>query len=577
MAEENTNTETIGSQVIRRQGELETIRDPFIDLYKECTALGYPARNDWEDTAQTGRNKEFEIYDDTCMKALNIREDGLYGYHVSPAIKWFRSRMADREMDEVDEVRQWLQEADEGMYYAYSRSNFYDASCIGSFLRDGDGIGTATIFPEEIIGKGEIGFMIPHPREIYLADDKYGKACLMHRKYKWTTLQIKGALDSKEIAKLSIGLQEEIRQNKQITTKWEFIWTIWPNPDYITGSMVQGKRKYNTYLVQVDGQHLIRESSLDRFPPVYRVKKSPNLPYGRGLIGEALISTYRANQMTSTMLSAAQLGAEGIWMIPESKRMDADLAPGGRNYYRNESDEVRQVRTYINYPFGAEERREFRQAVMDNFQIDYFLALSQAAQENSNLRELHVVEIKGEKAALMGAGLGTLNTVLDEINDFVFDIELSAGRIPPPPQILLDRIMEDQQAGGGGKAGGIDIDYIGPLAQAQKRLFKTEGINHSIEAVRPLVELQVAANQPVTALDRLNVNETVEEIFDANGMPQKLMHSDTEVEAIQQGRLEAQQAEREAQMALEAAKAAPGLGKKTEEGSPLEAIAGAVG
>ena len=578
MAEEATDTkETIGSQVIRRQGELDTVRKPFMDLYKECTALGYPARNDWEDTAQTGRDKEFEIYDDTCTKALNIRSDGLYGYHVSPAIKWFRSRMADTMMDEVDEVREWLQECDEGMYYAYSRSNFYDASCIGSFLRDGDGIGTAVMFPEEIMGENKIGFMVPHPREIWLADDKYGNSCLMHRKFKWTILEIKDALEPNEIKKLSIALQQAITQNKQVTTKFEFIWAVWPNPDYIRGSLVQGQRRYNTYLVQVDGQHLIRESSLDRFPPVYRVKKPSNLPYGRGLIGESLISIYTANQMTSTMLGAAQLGAEGVWMIPEGKRREADIAPSGRNYYRNDSDEVRQVRTYINYPFGAEERREFRQAIMDNFQVDYFIALSRAAQENSNLRELHVVEIKGEKSALMGAGLGTLNTVLDKINDAVFDIEMKAGRLPPPPQILLDRMMEEQQEGVSGKVGVIDIDYIGPLAQAQKRMFKTEGINHSIEAVRPLVELQVAAQQPVTALDRLNVNETVEEIFDANGMPQKLMHSDDEVKTIQQDRLEQQQAERAAQMALEAAKVAPGLGKKVEEGSSLEAIAEAVG
>lgn len=566
--------EPIEKQVIKRHGELKAIRDPFVDLWKECTALGYPARNDWEDTAQTGRDKEYDVYDDTCVKALNIRADGLYGYHVSPAIKWFISRMADKELDEEDEVRQWLQESDEGMYYAYSRSNFYDASCIGSFLRDGDGIGLAVMFPEEIIGESKIGFMVPHPREVWVADDKYGEANLMHRKFKWTMLQIKDALSDAEIKKLSAAVQINIREHKQITAKAEFIWAVWPNPDYIKGSLVQGRRRFNTYLVQVDGTHLIRTGSLDMFPPTYRVKKPPNLPYGRGLIGEALISVYTANQMGSTMLGAAQLSAAPPWMIPEGKRGQADLAPDGRNYYRSKDDEIRTVETNVKYPFGAEERKEFRQAVMDNFQVDYFIALSRAAQENANLREIHVMEIKGEKVALMGAGLGTLNSVLDKINDRVFDIEMKAGRLPPPPQVLLDKMFEEEQTGQGGKAGVIDIDYIGPLAQSQKRLFKTEGINYAIEGVRPLVDLQVAANQPVTALDRLKVNETVEEIFDANGMPQKLMNSDDEVEEIQKARLQAQQAREAAEMALEAAKVAPGLGKKTEEGSPLEAIAG---
>ena len=567
--------EAIEKQVISRQGELEKVRDPFVDLWKECTALGYPARNDWEGTAQTGRNKEYEVYDDTCIKALNIRADGLYGYHVSPAIKWFAERMSEPELNEVDEVRRWLQQCDEGMYYAYSQSNFYDASCIGSFLRDGDGIGLATMFPQEIIGKGKIGFIVPHPREIWVADDKYGKANLMHRKFKWTTLEVQEALEPSEIAKCSDALQNNVKQNKQITTKYEFIWAVWPNPNYIRGSRAKGRRKYNTYLVQVDGTHLIRQGGLSMFPPVYRVKKPSNLPYGRGLIGETLISVYTANQMTSTMLGAAQLGSEGLWMIPEHKRAEADIAPSGRNYYRDDRDEIRQVKTYIQYPFGAEERREFRQAVMDNFQVDYFIALSRAAQENRNLRELHVIEIKGEKAALMGPGLGTLNTVLDMINDHVFDIEMRAGRLPPPPQIILDKMLQDEMQGRRSKAGKINIEYIGPLAQAQKRLFKTEGITHSLEAVRPIVELQVAAQQPVTALDRLNVDETIEEIFDAHGMPQKLMRSDEEVEEIRKARLEQDQAKEAAMMAIEAAKAAPGVSGKVEEGSVLSEIAGA--
>lgn len=567
--------ETIEKQIIRRQGELKSVRDPFVDLWKECTALGYPARNDWEGTAQTGRDKEYEVYDDTCIKALNIRADGLYGYHVSSAIKWFISRMADKELSEMDEVRKWNQECDEGMYYAYSRSNFYDPSCIGSFLRDGDGIGMATMFIEEIIGENKIGFIVPHPREIWLADNRYGLANLMHRKFKWTALQIKDALEDSEIKKLSIGLQEILKQNEQVTTKWEFIWSVWPNPNYIKGSLVQGRRKYNTYLVQVDGTNLIREGSMDIFPPVYRVKKPSNLPYGRGLIGEALISVYTANQMTNTMLGAAQLGADGVWMVPEGKRADADLAPGGRNYYRDESDEIRQVSMKIQYPFGAEERREFRQAVMDNFQIDYFIALSRAAQQNANLREIHVMEIKGEKVALMAAGLGTLNTVLDQVNDVVFDIEMKAGRLPPIPQVILDKMMTEEQETGVVKANTIEIDYIGPLAQSQKRMFKTEGIRQGLEALVPIVELQQAAQQPITALDRIDVDETVEELMKAHGMPQKLMRSDDEVEELRIARAEAEQEREAAQMAIEAAKAAPGVSGKVEPDSVLAQIAGA--
>ena len=218
--QKDTNDDTKTAQkVINRQTELEKIRDPFVDIWKMSTALGYPARNDWEGTSKTGRDTEVEIYDDTCIKALNIRADGLYGYHVSPAFNWFRGRMADKELQEIDEVRQWRQEADEVMYLAYSRSNFYSEPCIGSFLRDGDGIGLATMFVEEVMGTDKIGFMVPHPREVWLAEDIYGYPNLMHRKFKWTTNQIMRILSDEEIGKLSEAVRINIKADKQIVDK----------------------------------------------------------------------------------------------------------------------------------------------------------------------------------------------------------------------------------------------------------------------------------------------------------------------------------------------------------------------
>ena len=78
-------------------------------------------------------------------------------------------------------------------------------------------------------------------------------------------------------------------------------------------------------------------------------------------------------------------------------------------------------------------------------------------------------------------------------------------------------------------------------------------------------------------MDFTKISETVEEIFDANGMPQSLMNSDQEVEDIQQDRIDAAQAAQAAELAAGAADAVPKLQGKTEEGSPLEVIAEAAG
>jgi len=134
----------------------------------------------------------------------------------------------------------------------------------------------------------------------------------------------------------------------------------------------------------------------------------------------------------------------------------------------------------------------------------------------------------GEKASVLSASIGDLTVVLDKIIDYVFYLETEAGRIPPLPDILM-------QYGGSN----IDIVYMGPLAQAQKRLFETQGIRLGMELAIPLITAF-----PESA-DLINADETLKELLVSNGFPQTAFNSPEAIMAIRQARQQSQIADKQ--------------------------------
>jgi hypothetical protein len=103
---------------------------------------------------------------------------------------------------------------------------------------------------------------------------------------------------------------------------------------------------------------------------------------------------------------------------------------------------------------------------------------------------------------------------------------MQAGRLPPPPDILLEF---------GGTP--INIEYTGPLAQAQKILHKSRGITKSLE-----VTADIMAFKPETA-DNGDWDEIVKELWTTHGMPQKVINTKDKVAAMREARRRIEQEE----------------------------------
>ena len=81
----------------------------------------------------------------------------------------------------------------------------------------------------------------------------------------------------------------------------------------------------------------------------------------------------------------------------------------------------------------------------------------------------------------------------------------------------------------------------------------------------------MAAGQPNTVLDKIDLDEAAEVLMESHGMPEKVMRKDEDVEEIREGRAEQMQAEQMLEQAGKVADAIPKVSKKVEEGSVLDA------
>jgi hypothetical protein len=311
------------------------------------------------------------------------------------------------------------------------------------------------------------------------------------------------------------------------------------------------------YKLDSDDTKLLSESGYSYFPYiVWRYRKNSFETYGRGPAIDAMVEILGLNQISKDLLQAAHNATFGIWSAPEEARGKVRISAKGINYYQDANKQIKQINTDIKFPYGEDREERKIKIVNDYFHVDFFLMLAKIERQ---MTAYEVAERTGEKSILAGPMLGRLyGDVFNPLIDIVDFIETRAGRMPEPPEVLAELA---------GKK--IENDYIGPLAEAQKQLFKSRGVDHFLTRISGIAQYKPEV------MDILDEDELIREAADADNVSPKIIRTKEIVEAIRQQRAEREQAMMAAQMAAEAAKTVPSLNKKVEEGSPLEAMAGA--
>lgn len=568
MAEKQTDEKT-AKDIIRYHEYLKQIRLPFestVDEILEFVRQSKPIKS-----TQKGQKLTGNVYDGTAISALNLWADGMYGYLCSPNLDWFSltipntvnfNRMSamrqfnGKRIDDIPEVSQWLNDCEDVMKSAFLRSNFY--AVMPQFFRDGGSIGTAAMDIEEDIGKGRIFFTPIHFREYCLAEDKNGMVDTMYRRFPVTMRNLVQRFGLEKIKAVDKDFEQKYEKNPY--EEIFLIHAVQPRVDFDPSRIDSKSKPFGSYWVLEDKKDtLLDEGGYSRFPSIgWRYRKETDEVYGRSPAWDAYAEIMLGQQEARTNLIAGQKMAEPPMVGPEDLRGRVNSGPKGWTWVEQMGDAPRPLNDGIKLPFALEMRERTDKAIEKHFNVDFFLMLSQAAYNKVFLTATQVIQMAGEKAAVLATRTDTLNIeAFNPIIDRVWDIELEARRLPPAPDVL-------QEFGGGH----IEIDYLGPLAQAQKVMFETQGIKASLET-----GMQIAQIFP-EALDILDGDEMMREIFKANRAPAKTMRSEEKVAELRQQRQQQQQMQQTIDQMSQAATALPGASKTIESGSAIDVLTG---
>ena len=172
-----------------------------------------------------------------------------------------------------------------------------------------------------------------------------------------------------------------------------------------------------------------------------------------------------------------------------------------------------------------EEQR--RNSIRSAFYVDQ-LQLNQSP----SMTATEVLQRNEEKMRLLGPVMGRLQSeLLQPLIQRSFKLLLRNGELPVPPESLQGQ--------------DIDIEYVSPLAKAQK-MTDLQSMMRGLE-----IMLQLAEVAPV--MDYLDENGLVKYLIDVAGIPARVIRSDDQVAEIREAKAEQQRMMAEQQQEMQAA------------------------
>lgn len=490
--------------------EMKKERQRWEDDWEEIADYIMPYDESAYENDNRGNRIATKIYDGTPTRALRLQADGMQGYTVSQAFPWFKLRTPNDRVNDDYNAKAWLQGIEEHFFTLFqSRSNFYSA--MNAFFYRYGGYGWSNVHIEEDLATGKILFDVRTPWEVWIDQDRHGQTVSTFRKIKVTVRDAVAWFGKDKLSESTLNLYE-----RSPLDKIDIIHAIFPRNDRDVYKENNLNMEFASVYIE-DGQKYPLSVSGYRTNPTVTVKWHGLTfsPYAMGPGHMALVDVITLNQIAKDIMTASHKAVNPPMNIPEEMRGYEAIVPGGKNYYKTPQATVTPVQTGIQYPFGIDRLNDQRQRVNEHFLVEFFMML---ASSDKPMTATEIIERQGEKAAVLGPPIAHLSEALDDIFDRIFAIEMEAGRIPPPPDIMLEMNPD------------IEIDYSGPLFQAQRKLFETQGITHGLQITETLV-----AQHPELS-DNFDYDIMVRKLAESYGYPQEIIKPDAEVQKVRKAR-----------------------------------------
>ncbi len=522
-------------QYLRRRESLVSHRQAHFDA-------------DWRDIAEYILPRRGRFFSDEANKGTRARERQRARVNSKPAIahrtlralmtsgmasparRWFLGGVGDEELKEVQEAKDWAFNVETKIRDVLKKSNLYQ--CLNNVVGDLCGFGTSVLLVEEDDKSVVRGHVFPIGSYALVGDAK-GRVSGLYRDVVFTVKQLVDEFGLENVSDASKRSYEMSDFEREV----EVVHLIEENDEYTPDVIGPKGMQWRSCWFEKAGtptdEKFLREAGFyeqpfgaPRWNTIGADVYGSDCP-GMEAIGDAKALDHvsrREEQAFDKSVNPPMVGDTGlIGQRTSTLAGDLTYVDGGQQG-RFEPALTMDPRTL--------ERFALKQAKLEESIEDCFYASLALMFQRLNDGKMTATEINArqqEQMLLLGSVMERAEEELLRVVLFrCFMILWRRGELPPPPEVL--------------RGAELKFDFVSIMSQAQK-LSGTNNIERLLGLVASLAPVMA------DALDKVNVDQAIDEIADALAVPPSVVRSDDEVERIRSERAKQQQAMAQAEQA----------------------------
>nr|DAD93939.1 MAG TPA: head to tail connecting protein [Siphoviridae sp. ctRg81] len=533
----------------QRFESLKQERSSWEDLWRDIRDYCLPDLGCFSGEDATQGSKRYrKILDAEAIDCADVLAAGLLGGVSSPSRPWLRLTTMDPDLDKNAAVKEWLNKVQDLLLLYFSKAECYNA--LHQSYLELPVFGTACTIvkphPEQLISLQNLTI-----GEYWLAEDDYGKVDTMYRRLSLTAKQMVQQWGFEAV-------NNDVRQafEKDPFTRFNVIHAIEPrierNPDKRDNKNMPWQSVYFQEGVQ---DKVLSESGFRNFPALCpRWMTSGGSVYGRGPGAKALSAQKSLQRLHLRLAELVDYGTRPPILYPSTlKDQLSQFKPGGRVAVNPQEAPI--IRSMWEVRTDPQAMLALIQSTRQDIQRIFFVNVFQMIAATANQTDRTATEVQAleqEKVMMLGPVLERLHTeLLDPLVTNAFGFMVEYNMLPEVPEELYGRELS--------------IEYVSVLAEAQKNA-SANGI------VRTAQQIGLLAQINPQAVDKLDVDATIDQLADMNGVPPSLIVTGQKVALIRQQRAEQQQAQMQAAQLQQAMTSLKDLGQAADSQGLQEAF-----
>lgn len=549
-------SDSLKQQLNKQLSRLKAERLSFEPHWRELSDFTRPRSTRFTASeVNRGDRRNSKIIDPAAVMAARTLSSGMMSGITSPARPWFRLATPDRDLMDYGPVKLWLETVEQRMNEVFNRSNLYQSlplmyEDLGTFAT---GAMAVVADPQRVIRT------VPFPTgSFYIANGADLSVDTAVREFSMTVRQV-----ITEFGMDAVSDTVKSQWNSGQYGQWvNVVHAVYPNLDRQTGKLEAKHKAYKSVYYEANStdDKLLRESGYDEFPimaPRWEVNGED--VYGSSCPGMVALGSVKALQLLQRRKAQMidKITNPPLQAPASIKSQRISTIPGGINYLPM-ADVNNQIKPLFQIPANGtngllEDIQDTRQIIDHAYFVDLFRMM-----QTVNTRSMPVeavAEMREEKLLMLGPVLQRLDSeLLDKLINRTFSVMAENNLLPVPPDE-----MQGMQ---------LKVEYISVMAQAQKAI--------GVSSIERFIGFTSGIGQfSPDALDKINVDETIDAYAASIGVPPSVVATNEQVAQIREQRAQQQAMAQQMQMAQAAVGGAQALGNTPmDDNSALAVLAG---